>query len=482
MHTTSPGPARGSDAHVVIVGASMAGLAAAGVLAPRVGTITIVERDDLGIGRDDGAVAIDDGRSARPAIPQGRHAHALLAAGRDALERVFPGITDDVVAAGGLVVDSAANCIWYQLGGRRVCYPSSVTALGVSRWLLEQRVRARVRALSNVAVVDGAVVRSLRFAPDGSAVTGVDIEREGDFTEVHADLVVDAGGRNAPLLEQVAAAGYPSVPVDRVSIDLAYASRVVDRRPADLGGADYLVAMASPPYGRGGIVLPIEGDRWIVTLNGAHGDPPPTDPDGFEAFARTIAVPELAELIAGAPPDHAVAHRFPASQRRRLERVTRHPAGYVVVGDAVCSFNPAYGQGMSSAALQAERIGAAVDRHGLASAAMPRAAYRAITKVVDKPWRIAVGADFVHPKTTGPKPPGTDLVNRYMKVVLRACHVSPVVNEQMVRVQNLLDPPTSLMRPRLAVQAVLAARRAARADIGVRSSEGGRARDPLRTH
>ena len=429
-----------ADEHVVVIGASMAGLAVAGILAPRVSAVTIIERDDVGATGPTGN---------RPSVPQGRYAHALLAAGRDALGRIFPGVIDEVLDAGGLVVDGAANNIWYQVGGRRVRYPSDVDGICVSRPLLERTVRERVRALPNVAIVDQATVRTLRFASDRSAVVGVTVVRDGDEFELAADLVVDAGGRNAPLLDQLVDAGFAEVPTDRVKVDIAYSSRLVDREPGDLGGAEYLVAMASPPYGRGGIVLPVEGDRWIVTLNGSHGDRPPTDAEPFEAFARTVPVPELAELVA------------------------RHPAGYVVVGDAVCSFNPAYGQGMTSALLQAERLADAVDRHGVTGARMPRAAYRAIAKVVDNPWRIAVGTDFAHPATTGPKPPGTDLINRYMKVVLRACLVSPDVNERMVRVQNLLAPPTSLMRPDVVVRAFLAARR-------VGSSEDGGARDPLR--
>src|SRR5262249_29520865 len=159
--------------------------------------------------------------------------------------------------------------------GRRVRYHSQVDGICVSRGLLERTVRARVRALANVAFVDRAIVRALRFGARNTSVVGVSIERDGEVLDVRADLVIDAGGRNAPLLSHLTAAGYPEVPVDRVAIDLAYASRIVDRRPGDLGGADYLVAMSSPPFGRGGIVLPFEGDRWIVTLNGAHGDRPP---------------------------------------------------------------------------------------------------------------------------------------------------------------------------------------------------------------
>lgn len=466
-------PSRPSDHHVVVIGASMAGLAVAGVLAPLVRTVTLIERDRLADHADLDQVAHGHRRASthdpahgpvpvtsRRSVPQGRHAHALLAAGREALDRIFPGVIAEVTDAGGLRVDGAANNIWYQVGGRRVRYQSAVDGVCMSRPLLERTVRERVRSLPNVVIVDDASVHRLLFAPDHRSVVGVTVRSGGTEVDLPADLVVDAGGRNAPLLDQLVEAGYPPIPIDRVAIDLAYASVVVDRRPGDLGGADYLVAMGSPPYGRGGIVLPIEDDRWIVTLNGSHGDRPPIDAEGVAAFAASIPVPELGELLADGRATGATPHRFPSSQRRRVERVRRHPAGYVLVGDAVSSFNPAFGQGMTAAVLQAERLAATVERHGVRSARLPRATYRAIAKVVDNPWRIAVGTDFVDPRTTGPKPRGTDLINRYMKVVLRAGLVSPAVNEQMVRVQNLLASPSSLLRPDIAVRAVAAARRA----------------------
>lgn len=420
--------------HAVVVGASMAGLSAATVLARRFRRVTIIERDQL-----------DGTGNARRGVPQGRHAHALLAAGRYALERLHPGVIDELVESGALRVNSAGNAIWYQCGGRRVRYESGVEGICLSRPLLEAVIRRRTLALPTVELLAGGRVEELILAGDG--IAGVTVERSGDRQDIPAELVVDASGRPAPLLGPLGRAGFETPPTSEVHVDLAYASREIERRPGDLGGADYLVALASTPSSRGAFVLPIEGDRWIVTLSGAHGDRPSSDATGFVDFARSLPTRELAELVERAPQEPATTYRMASSQRRHVERLRRPPSGYLLIGDAVCSFNPVYGQGMTSAALQAEVLGRELDRYGAVGPRLPRRFYRRVASVIENPWRIAVGTDFALPATSGPKPLGTGLVNRYMGRVLEACHRSPAITEQMTRVQNLLDPPTSLLRP-----------------------------------
>lgn len=125
----------------------------------------------------------------------------------------------------------------------------------------------------------------------------------------------------------------------------------------------------------------------------------------------------------------------------------------------MCSFNPVYGQGMSSASLQASALAELVAQHGAGAERLPKAFYRRIAPIVDNPWKIAAGADFLHPRTTGPKPSGTDLVNRYLAKVQLACHTSPSIAATMLEVQNLLAPPTSLMAPHRVARVLLAAGR-----------------------
>ena len=431
--------------HAVINGASMAGLLAASVLSDRFTHVTLIERDEL-----------PDEAENRRGVPQGRHAHVLLAAGEQVLARLFPGIVDELLAAGAVPINAGDHALWHQAGAPRVRYHSEITALSFSRPLLEMIVCRRVKAIANVTMMTGTAVRGLEVDADG-CVRGVRV--------VRGDLVVDSTGRSAPLLRDLGALGHPAPPESHVKIDLLYATRLVRRRPGDIGGADCVFVMSET--GRFGVALPVEGDRWIVTLSGLHGDHPGKDPQSHVDFARSLPVPEIAELLGSAVDASPVMiHRMASSQRRHVEKLTDPPTGYVMLGDAICSFNAVYGQGMTSAALQAEALGRVLERHDASSPRLPKAFYRAAAKVVANPWTIAAGSDFNHPLTTGPKPPGTDVVNKYMAHVLRACHTSPAIAEQMMRVQNLLDAPTSLMRPDRMIRVFLASRRSTAPPIG----------------
>ena len=232
------------------------------------------------------------------------------------------------------------------------------------------------------------------------------------------------------------------------------------RRAGDFDGG-LAVLIEDPTDGhRMGTMVPAEDDRWIITLGSFHRDPAPRDEDGFEAFTRSLPSSEIADVLAGAEGLSSVmTYRMPASQRRHLERLNRTPPGFVVLGDAVCSFNPIYAQGMSSAALQARALGESISRHGLSSPKLGAAFYRRAAKVVDVPWKIAAGGDFADPRTTGPKPAGTDLINRYLEKVFLACHTSTTVARQTMRVQNLLARPETLMTPRMVLRVLIAARR-----------------------
>lgn len=429
--------------NVIVVGASMAGLLAARAAAGHGHQVLVLERDELP----------DDG-TPRRGVPQGRHAHAILAAGLRRIEAWFPGITGDLVAKGALVGDGG-DAVWWQAGALKVRAEVGVEAVCASRPLLESAVRARLRALPDVEVRSGVGVDGLSIV-DG-AVDGVMV----DGGRLPADLVIDATGRNSRLVAQLADAGVPAPPVSEVHIDMSYATRLLPRSPDDIGGAMYCIIAPTPPYeNRFGVLLPVEGDRWILTIGGFHGDAAPTDDEGYRTFARSLPHPMIADLLDRVDPlSPVMTHRLPSNQRRHFEKAAAVPAGYLAIGDSVCSFNPIYGQGMSSAALQAEQLEIVLSRGDLGSAAATRTFYRKAAKVVSNPWQVAAGSDFLHPATTGPKPAGTDVVNRYVGLVQRATHVSPPVLAQLQRVQNLLAAPPSLMAPPMMLRVLLAARR-----------------------
>jgi 2-polyprenyl-6-methoxyphenol hydroxylase-like FAD-dependent oxidoreductase len=429
--------------HAVVLGASMAGLAAARVLADVYERVTVLERDAL-----PGAAAH------RKGVPQSHHAHGLLAAGRVALEELFPGLTDELVANGALSGDLQAQSCWSNQGLRLCPGPSGLQGIALSRPLLEGSIRERVRALPNVWVVDRCVAAGLVGSPDGRRVCGVRVLRRADGSAeevLEADLVVDATGRGSRSPLWLEALGYPRPAEDEVRVGVAYASRVYRRRRDHADGDRAVVVAATVERPRGGAMLAMEGDRWMVTLNGYLGQRPPTDPDGFVAFAAGLPAPDIFEVISDAEPlGEVLPARYPASVRRRYERLDRFPEGYLVVGDAVCSFNPIYGQGMSVAALEALTLRECL-RAGPA-AGLARRFFAKAARIVDIPWGIAVGADLRFPGIHGARTAKVRLVNAYLARFHVAAATDPVLGGAFLRVVNLMDRPESLLGPTIALR------------------------------
>jgi 2-polyprenyl-6-methoxyphenol hydroxylase-like FAD-dependent oxidoreductase len=428
--------------HAIVIGGSMAGLLAARVLSDHFSHVTLIERDTM-----------NDLPESRKGQPQTRHLHGLLASGLTTMTRYFPDLQDALQAHGAILGDMGADIRWHAFGGYRLQHTSGMVGVLMSRPLLEWQIRRRVVALPNVTVRDGCVVEHLLVTDNRARVTGVHIRRrdaEGESETLNADLVVDAAGRGSPTPRWLEALGYATPTVSVVQVGVGYATRVYRRMPGDLLGATAVMVSQDPPAGkRAGLLFPIEGDRWMVTLCGWASDHPSADEQGFLAFARSLPAPDVYNIISRAEPlSGIVTHKFPNSVRRHYEKLARFPEGYLVLGDSVCSFNPAYGQGMTSAALQAaaldDLLRARADLHGLAQPFFKR-----IAKIVAIPWQLAVGEDFRFPETQGRKAPGADLINRYVTLAHRATHTDPVVYDAFLKVMNLMQPPASLMRPRM---------------------------------
>jgi 2-polyprenyl-6-methoxyphenol hydroxylase-like FAD-dependent oxidoreductase len=452
---------------VIVVGASMAGLLAARALAPHVESVVILEREQL-----------PDDITPRSRVPQGRHLHVLLASGLDLLSEWFPGIEDELEAHGAVRVDGTGAWV-FQGGGYRHRGDWGRPQLAQTRPLLEHVVRSRVAALPHVRMKPGVSVEEVLLSPPGARgrhggqgprVRGV----LADGVERQADLVVDCSGRNSPIARQLAASGALDPPVTRVGIDIGYASFFLRRSPGDFEG-QFAVCFDTPGSYRLGAVMPVEGDRWMATVGGVHGDVPPSDEAGVLAFAESLPSPLVSQFMARCERVSDIeTYRFPSSQRRHFEKVDRPLPGLVTLGDAASSFDPIYGQGMTSAALQAVALdevvgdllrGAAAPAAALHSPDLPRRFYRKAARIIDAPWRIAVGGDFAHPATVGARPLGTDLLNAYMERLVRATHTSLPVTLALNRVLQLTDPPTSLVAPPVLAR-VLRARGRSPAETG----------------
>jgi 2-polyprenyl-6-methoxyphenol hydroxylase-like FAD-dependent oxidoreductase len=415
------------------MGGSVAGLLAARVLYDYYEQVTILERD-----------AIPSGATPRRGVPHGRHTHGLLGGGREALERLFPGITQALVAQGAVIGDIVRDFRWYFEGGCLSRPPSGWTSLLTTRPMLEAAIRARVLAAPNVRMRDRAAVE--RLAPIGAsrAVSGVYLDGE----LLSADLVVDAMGRGSRSPQWLQRMGYEKPREEIVQVGLGYTTRFFERRPYDLGGDLGAIIPPTPHGKKGGVIIAQEGDRWTVTLFSHFGGYAPEDLDGFVEFARTLPAPYIYEVIRHATPlGEAASIRFPASVRRHYEALSSFPSGYLVLGDALCSFNAIYGQGMSVALLEALELQTllAEKTENLAGWFFARA-----SKVVDIPWSMAVGNDLRMPEVVGPRSSGLRFVNWYISHLHRAAHTDPLCSLAFHKVGNLLAPPASLMTPQIA--------------------------------
>ena len=456
-----------TDDHAVVLGASMAGILAARVLADRYTRVTILERDRLP------AVGVR-----RRGVPQDRHIHALQTRGVRAIESLFPGTVDELLCQGAVIGDWGRDTRLCFGGHRLQPVDAGLDMLAVSRPLLEGHLRARLVTRTSVRIRDGVDVRGLVLDQRRGAVTGVRVlpRRDGSTEErLDAALVVDATGRGSRLPQWLRAAGYEAPESRETGLEVTYTSCRFPRRPDDTESA--ILISAAPPGRRGGGAFAVEGDSWIVTLGGVQGEQAPTDIDGFVAWAATLPFPDLHELVRDREPlGDPVLMRYPTGRRLRYDRLERFPEGLAVLGDALCSFNPVYGQGMTVAASEALALGRALDvtrdRIGLRLLAECR-------QVVDDAWSMAAGGDARYVPPPGGPSRRARIEAGYQQRLLRVAAVDATVARAFCQVLTMVDRPASLLRPGI-VARVLAGSRGRRASRGpaVRPRPTASARQP----
>jgi 2-polyprenyl-6-methoxyphenol hydroxylase-like FAD-dependent oxidoreductase len=427
----------------VVIGASVAGMCAARVLSEHVERVVIVDRDVCPTGADH-----------RIGVPQSHHAHALLARGKNELERLFPGFEQAMVAGGALKIDYSAHFAVLRQWGWAPVAPCGLESLWASRPLIESIVRGKLRSLPNVILRDRASVVDLRIERgDRARVTGVSVRGEDGMEPIDAEIVVDASGRGSKAPHWFESAGLPSPAEDVVEAYAGYASRFYQRpsaeeRPAGWWWDGLWIEGVPPRFPRGGVAFPIEGNRWLVTAVGFAKDYPPGDEAGYLEFLASLASPALARAVARCKPlSDVVVNRSTTNRFRHYESWAAELDGFLAIGDGVCSFNPVYGQGMSAAAASASELENAIKKVGLSPRALPRAHFAAQARFLSAVWSLASGADFVWPTTTGNRPPGAALMRPYLQLLGESAHADPAVLRKMVPIFHLLEHPSAVASP-----------------------------------
>lgn len=460
---------RGSEGHVaehsdgghtaIVIGGGLAGMLAVTALLGQVDAITVVERDRY-----------PQEPAFRKGVPQARHLHILLSGGERALEELLPGTVAALREAGARSLYLPRDLLtrtptgWQRRFDERRHRTLSVTRPVLDAVVREQALRAAAASATRVEVLEAT--EAVGLTGEAGRVTGVRVRpRDGDpggraERVLPAGLVVDASGRGSRTPQWFSALGRAAPQEETVDAGLAYATRMY--RPKDPATApDAGVNVPGwPECPRGAAYVPVEDGKWLLTLSGVRGHHPPTDAAEFTAFTATIGDPYVHELLARAEPLSPVhGFRDTCNRRRHYERPGALPEGFLVLGDAGCTFNPVYGQGMSVAALGALAVRTTLADGGLRPGATAEA-QRAIARSVEPAWLAAVGSDRPYAGPADTKAgPGERLATWYLDRLAARAAIDPVVGAAFRDVFCLTAPPARLLAPRVVLRTVFLPRR-----------------------
>ena len=431
---------------VVVIGASLAGLFAAAAAARAGRSVTILERDEL-----------PAGPVPRRGVPQGAQPHVLLFRGLLAAGELLPDLRADLVAAGGIPFDSG-DLPWLSEYGWLPLGRKAFEVVSASRPLIEQTVRRLVLGLPGVTLTEGFRARGLDR--DGGRWR---VQSE-DGRAIAAGLVVDASGRSSRLPEWLRGLGVDPGPTTEVDARVGYATRLYEQAPGDRSRTG-AVLLSTPQTLTGGMALPAEGGRWMVLAAGFGDHRPPRDVPGFLHFLGGLRDPVLHELATTRRPlGDVVVYRQTGNLRHHYERVRDWPEGLLPVGDALCAFNPLYGQGITVSAIEALLLRDAL----LAGPLHARALVRRFGRAIALPWSVATSVDLAYPTTSGrPGVPQRAFDLWVRELSLLAVHGNEHAVDALGRLYQLMAGPGVLFHPDL-VAAVLRARAFGRAPAAPR--------------
>jgi 2-polyprenyl-6-methoxyphenol hydroxylase-like FAD-dependent oxidoreductase len=436
--------------HALVIGSGIAGMTAAKVLSKHFQRVTVLERDQL-----------PEQPKFRAGKPQGRHAHVLLGRGLLQMEEIFPGLTVFLRQHGAIKCKWGPDTRWYHFGGWRRQHPTAMTTITCSVNLIEWALRRQLQEAPQVRILTECTVDEL--LADGHRVVGLRVSqhRKGrghKQCELRGALVVDATGRRSMAPEWLTKLGLGPIPETKVEAFWGYATRYYER-PAQTGvNWRQLAIHPTPPDSkRLGVLLPLENNLWLATVAGTHGDYPPDDDAGFLEFAQGLAQPDLYEVIRHAKPVSGIyGYRYAENRLRHFEKLDRYLEGFVAVGDAVCQFNPIYGQGMTVASLGAARLDRCLRAHlkqhpdrelrGLAQKFQ-----QGLARDLRVPWLITTCEDlrFVKPEVRAQQPLYLRAMQVFVRRVLELAANDFLAFRLFISVMHLVGSPLRLMHPGL---------------------------------
>ena len=432
----------------IIIGGSIAGLLTARVLSEHFGEVLVIEKDKL-----------VDKPVPRRGVPQSGQTHSIHQKGAEIIQDLFPDLTWDFENSGVIPCDLGSEMRWFFYGEWMERNRSDVFVHWCDRPQLEWQIRKRVLALPNVQLLDDCKVVKLMTDFAGDRVTGVTVrlpDGVGGKRPFTADLIVDACGRGSRVSQWLNHLEYPQVPVSEVKIDLGYASGIFQLPENSKPSWKALLISAKPGLSQKlGLIYRMPNNQIKVLLAGWFGDHPPTELDEFLAFAKSLPQPDIYEQLRAAQPLAPVkAYKLPSNKWNHFEKASRWPKGLCVLGDAVCSFNPSFGQGMTVAALHAIALGEQVQKSinqgkSLANSGLSRRFQKEAARIVGNPWMITTGEDLRFPEAEGPRPFSLPIAQTYLAQVFDVAHHNPAVAKQFFEVMTFMKEPPALFHPKV---------------------------------
>jgi 2-polyprenyl-6-methoxyphenol hydroxylase-like FAD-dependent oxidoreductase len=431
--------------HAIVIGGSIAGLVTARVLLKHFEHVTVIERDHY-----------PQELVSRPGIPQGRQIHTTLLRGQHALESLFPGLTAKLLAHGAIERDYG-NESYYFYGGRCPRIPPVLHGWNCSRHLLEWQLRQELNAYPQLTIIEGHEVCHLLFEESSDSVIGVQFRDRthtslgSNIQDLQANLVVDASGSGSSAPRWLEELGYNAPPEETVTVNLGYATRFYEPHADFKAPWKGIAIQATEQPPRGGVLMEIEGRRWMVVLSGTNGDYPPTEDQAFLEFAKTLPNLALYEAMKCATPRSKIyGYRYAENCLRHFEQLERQPEGFIIVGDAVCNFNPIYGQGMTVAALEALALDLLLQKGGMQKG-FAHAFQKKVFRLLVAPWMLATGADRrdSHAKTRGFI---SNLARRYVDRLIALLPKDQALFLTFLEVVHMLRHPVVFFSPRVVLR------------------------------
>ena len=432
----------------IVIGGSMSGLLAARILSDHFDTVTVIERDTL-----------PENAEYRSGTPQAHHLHALLAHGQRLMEDMFPGLQQDFDDAGAIRMRWGLDTTTRVASGWIDKFDANIESHVISRITLEWVIRQRIYKIPNIQFMTEQQVNHLLTNDSKTQVVGVHMtsRKTREDQDLYANLVVDASGRSSKTMAWMEELGYVAPSETVINSYLGYATRWYEL-PED---TDYdwisLLMQSNPKEGlyRGGGILIVEGNRLVVTVAGMNKDYPPTDEDEFLEFTKSLAEPTIYEVIKDLKPISPIyGYRRTENRLRHYEKLDRIPQGFIVMGDAVCGFNPIYGQGMTSAAIQANQLSELFNKSGVTGVINnPLSFQKRVAKAVNGAWLMATGEDLRYPGTDGATPNMIDrATQRYMDWMVLVMTHDTILATAFMNAMNLTIHPLQLFHPKYAMR------------------------------